>query len=235
MNGDLKEAALEYHRFPTAGKISVTPTKPLGTQRDLSLAYSPGVAEACAREVARRSAQTAYELTSRQSQSGRGRSPTARQFSVWATTGRAGCQARHGRQGRASSSALPTWTCSTSRSTARRPSRKNWSRSSARWPRPSAASIWKTSKRPNASRSSASSRASPWTSRFFMTISTARRSFPARRCSTPLVRSRARSSQICTSSVSGAGASADCLLRFLPVKLGIKRENIILVDTTDGA
>ena len=47
MNGDLKEAALEYHRFPTAGKISVTPTKSMVKQRDLALAYSPGVADAC--------------------------------------------------------------------------------------------------------------------------------------------------------------------------------------------
>jgi len=43
----LCEAALEYHRAPTRGKISVTPTKPLSNQRDLSLAYSPGVAYAC--------------------------------------------------------------------------------------------------------------------------------------------------------------------------------------------
>ncbi|MDP1900799.1 MAG: NADP-dependent malic enzyme [Rubrivivax sp.] len=43
----LREAALEYHRSPTRGKISVTPTKPLSNQRDLSLAYSPGVAYAC--------------------------------------------------------------------------------------------------------------------------------------------------------------------------------------------
>ncbi len=43
----LREAALEYHRSPTRGKISVTPTKPLANQRDLSLAYSPGVAYAC--------------------------------------------------------------------------------------------------------------------------------------------------------------------------------------------
>ena len=43
----LKDAALEYHRSPTRGKISVTPTKPLSNQRDLSLAYSPGVAYAC--------------------------------------------------------------------------------------------------------------------------------------------------------------------------------------------
>jgi malate dehydrogenase (oxaloacetate-decarboxylating)(NADP+) len=43
----LREAALEYHRSPTRGKIAVLPTKPLMNQRDLSLAYSPGVAYAC--------------------------------------------------------------------------------------------------------------------------------------------------------------------------------------------
>ena len=43
----LREAALEYHRSPTRGKISVTPTKALSNQRDLSLAYSPGVAYPC--------------------------------------------------------------------------------------------------------------------------------------------------------------------------------------------
>jgi len=43
----LKIAALEYHRLPTPGKISITPTKGLANQRDLSLAYSPGVAYAC--------------------------------------------------------------------------------------------------------------------------------------------------------------------------------------------
>ncbi|NUP84226.1 MAG: NADP-dependent malic enzyme [Burkholderiaceae bacterium] len=43
----MREAALEYHRTPTRGKIAVTPTKPLSNQRDLSLAYSPGVAYAC--------------------------------------------------------------------------------------------------------------------------------------------------------------------------------------------
>jgi len=44
---ELKQAALEYHRAAPCGKIKVTPTKPLVTQRDLSLAYSPGVAAAC--------------------------------------------------------------------------------------------------------------------------------------------------------------------------------------------
>ncbi|WP_043812261.1 NADP-dependent malic enzyme [Rubrivivax gelatinosus] len=43
----LREAALDYHRAPVRGKISVTPTKALSNQRDLSLAYSPGVAYAC--------------------------------------------------------------------------------------------------------------------------------------------------------------------------------------------
>ena len=43
----LRDAAREYHRNPTRGKISVNPTKPLSNQRDLSLAYSPGVAYPC--------------------------------------------------------------------------------------------------------------------------------------------------------------------------------------------
>ena len=43
----LRDAACEYHRTPTRGKVSVHPTKPLSNQRDLSLAYSPGVAYPC--------------------------------------------------------------------------------------------------------------------------------------------------------------------------------------------
>ena len=43
----LKKAALHYHEFPTPGKISVTPSKQLVNQRDLALAYSPGVAAPC--------------------------------------------------------------------------------------------------------------------------------------------------------------------------------------------
>jgi malate dehydrogenase (oxaloacetate-decarboxylating)(NADP+) len=43
----LRQAALEYHEFPSPGKISVTPTKQVTNQRDLSLAYTPGVAMAC--------------------------------------------------------------------------------------------------------------------------------------------------------------------------------------------
>ena len=44
----LERMALEYHRLPRPGKIAVVPTKPLANQRDLALAYSPGVAAACA-------------------------------------------------------------------------------------------------------------------------------------------------------------------------------------------
>ena len=47
MNDQLRQAALDFHEFPIPGKIEVTPTKSLATQRDLALAYSPGVAEPC--------------------------------------------------------------------------------------------------------------------------------------------------------------------------------------------
>jgi malate dehydrogenase (oxaloacetate-decarboxylating)(NADP+) len=47
MTDKLMEDALAYHRWPNPGKISVTPTKAMVTQRDLALAYSPGVADAC--------------------------------------------------------------------------------------------------------------------------------------------------------------------------------------------
>ena len=47
MSNDLKNQALHYHEFPTQGKIRVQATKPLSNQRDLALAYSPGVAAPC--------------------------------------------------------------------------------------------------------------------------------------------------------------------------------------------
>ncbi len=43
----LREAALHFHEFPKPGKLEIQPTKPLGNQRDLALAYSPGVAAPC--------------------------------------------------------------------------------------------------------------------------------------------------------------------------------------------
>lgn len=59
----LRDAAREYHRSPTKGKISITPTKALINQRDLSLAYSPGVAYPCLDIEA--DPGTAFEYTAR--------------------------------------------------------------------------------------------------------------------------------------------------------------------------
>ena len=60
---DLNALALEYHSQPTPGKVEVVPTKPCATQRDLSLAYTPGVAAPCL-EI-EKSPEKAYEYTSR--------------------------------------------------------------------------------------------------------------------------------------------------------------------------
>ena len=49
---ELRKAALEYHEFPVPGKLSIAPTKSMINQRDLALAYSPGVAAACEEIVA---------------------------------------------------------------------------------------------------------------------------------------------------------------------------------------
>ena len=62
-SNELKQAALDYHRLSPPGKIKVTATKPMVTQRDLALAYSPGVAFACEAIVA--DPNTASELTAR--------------------------------------------------------------------------------------------------------------------------------------------------------------------------
>lgn len=63
MSQDLKEAALEYHAKPRPGKLSVEITKPTKTSRDLSLAYSPGVAEPV-REIAK-DPENAYKYTAK--------------------------------------------------------------------------------------------------------------------------------------------------------------------------
>ena len=60
---DLHAAALAYHRLPRPGKLEIQATKPLANQRDLALAYSPGVACACT-EIAKNPAEAA-SLTSR--------------------------------------------------------------------------------------------------------------------------------------------------------------------------
>jgi len=60
---ELRNAALEYHELPTPGKLAITATKQLVNQRDLALAYSPGVAAACEEVVA--DPANAFRYTSR--------------------------------------------------------------------------------------------------------------------------------------------------------------------------
>lgn len=59
----MRDAALHYHEHPRPGKLEVQPTKPLGNQRDLALAYSPGVAIPCEEITA--DPETAFKYTSR--------------------------------------------------------------------------------------------------------------------------------------------------------------------------
>lgn len=63
MSDEFEKNALDYHRFPRPGKIEVVPTKPLANQRDLALAYSPGVAEPC--NLIASDPSTVADLTSR--------------------------------------------------------------------------------------------------------------------------------------------------------------------------
>ncbi len=60
---ELKRAALEYHEFPTPGKVAIAATKQLTNQRDLALAYSPGVAAPCEEIV--KDPNNAFKYTSR--------------------------------------------------------------------------------------------------------------------------------------------------------------------------
>ena len=64
LSADLRSGALIYHRYPKPGKLEIQATKPLGNQRDLALAYSPGVAAAC--EAIVDDPANAAELTIRQ-------------------------------------------------------------------------------------------------------------------------------------------------------------------------
>ena len=63
MDEDLAKAALDYHRYPRPGKLAITPTKRMETSRDLSLAYSPGVAAAC--EAIKAIPDSSFDYTSR--------------------------------------------------------------------------------------------------------------------------------------------------------------------------
>jgi malate dehydrogenase (oxaloacetate-decarboxylating)(NADP+) len=60
MDDDFRQAALDYHRLPRPGKLAIEATKTMATQRDLALAYSPGVAAACEEIVADPNAAYAY-------------------------------------------------------------------------------------------------------------------------------------------------------------------------------
>jgi malate dehydrogenase (oxaloacetate-decarboxylating)(NADP+) len=63
MDEDFRKAALDYHRLPRPGKLAIEPTKRMATQRDLALAYSPGVAAAC--DAIKADADAAYDYTAR--------------------------------------------------------------------------------------------------------------------------------------------------------------------------
>ena len=63
MEDDFRKAALDYHRYPRPGKLAIEATKRMTTQRDLSLAYSPGVAAAC--EAIQADPDTARDYTAR--------------------------------------------------------------------------------------------------------------------------------------------------------------------------
>src|SRR3978361_1491701 len=63
MDEDFRKAALDYHRLPRPGKLAIEATKRMTTQRDLALAYSPGVAAAC--EEIKANPDTAYDYTAR--------------------------------------------------------------------------------------------------------------------------------------------------------------------------
>ena len=63
MDDDFRKAALDYHRYPRPGKLAIEATKRMATQRDLALAYSPGVAAAC--EAIRADPDAAHDYTAR--------------------------------------------------------------------------------------------------------------------------------------------------------------------------
>ena len=63
MSEEKKSEALNYHAMGRPGKIQVVPTKPTATQKDLALAYSPGVAEPCL--AIQKDSQLAYDYTAK--------------------------------------------------------------------------------------------------------------------------------------------------------------------------
>ena len=150
---DLRSGALFYHRYPKPGKVEIQPTKPLGNQRDLALAYSPGVAIACtaiADDPAEAANLTVPPEPRRRGLERHGRAGP-RQYRP------ARLQARDGGQGGSVQEIRRDRRLRhRGRGDGRRPA---WSTSWRRWSRPSAASTSKTSRRPSASRSRSSCKA----------------------------------------------------------------------------
>ena len=142
----LKEQALEYHVKGRPGKLEIRVTKPASTQRDLSLAYSPGVAEPCRRLLT----TPRPRIGTPQGQPGRGGHQRHRRAGPGQ---RRSARAKPVMEGKAfCSSASPISTSTTSRSTLRDPDGVHPT-PSTRWSPRSAASTWRTSRRPSASRS----------------------------------------------------------------------------------
>ena len=166
MAEDLRQAALDYHRAPKPGKLGIHATKRMTTQRDLSLAYSPGVAAAC--EEIEKDAPPASGTTPPAPTSWRS-SATAAPCSGSAPSAR-WPRSPSWKERPSSSRGSPISTCSTWRST-RPTSTASWTPSRAS-SRHSARSTSRTSRRRNASRSSGAS-GSASTSRSSTTTSTA--------------------------------------------------------------
>ena len=142
-----RQDALDYHSNGRPGKIAVVPTKPLTNQRDLSLAYSPGVAEPCL-EI-KRDPDLAYTYTAKGNLVAVVTNGTA--VLGLGNIGAHRRQAGDGGQRRISSSSSPTSTCSISRWARRIPTTSSSSASSSS--RRSAASTSRTSAPPTASTS----------------------------------------------------------------------------------
>ena len=219
----LRDAALEYHRSPTRGKISVTPTKPLSNQRDLSLAYSPGVAYPCL--AIEDDPALAAEYTSRGNLVGVVTNGTA--VLGLGDIGPLAAQAGDGRQG------LPVQEVRRHRRVRHRARRDatptSWSTSSPRSSRRSGGINLEDIKAPECFYIERKLRERHERSRCSTTTSTAPRSSPARRCSTGSSWS-ARTIGAIKLVSSGAGAAAIACLDMM-VGLGVKRENIFVVDS----
>ena len=149
MDANLRKAALEYHEFGRPGKISVTPTKQLTNQRDLALAYSPGVAAACEEIVA--DPANVFRYTARGNLVGVITNGTA----VLGLGNIGALASKPVMEGKAvlfkKFAGLDVYDIEINET-----DRTSWWRSSPVWRRRSAGSIWRTSRRRSVSRWSAS-------------------------------------------------------------------------------